>query len=380
MTHQKRNWIPAFAGMTVLLAAGAWWWLTREPAAPPPEAQPPALARLTRGVNLSTWLQHGVTRAEYAPVAADWKRIRALGLAHARIPVDPAALPDDAALAALRAAIEAAQSEDLLVVLAVQLPPERKQALFAGESGRAALAAAWRRLAGALRDLPPAHLAFEPLNEPETEDAAASRALLGHLARELRTVAPRHTLVVSGHRYAGVAELEALRPLDDPNVVYSFHFYEPHNFTHQGADWGDPAWKALRDFPYPSSPEAVAPLLDAAAPAARELLRWHGEERWDRAKVGALVERAARWGRAHRVPVWCSEFGVLKARAPAAGRAAWLRDVREALEANGIGWTHWDYAGGFGLDAAAIEALGLGVIPRSEATRDHLRDPSLRSG
>jgi endoglucanase len=347
-----------------LAAALAWWWLAREPAAPPTE--PPALARLARGVNLSTWLQHGVARAEFAPAAADWRRIRALGLTHVRIPVDPAALPDDAALAALRAAIEAAEAEDLLVVLAVQLPPEKKQALFTNEPARAALAATWRRLTTALRDLPPTHLAFEPLNEPETEDAAASRALLEHLARELRAAAPEHTLVVSGHRYAGVAELEALRPLDDPNIVYSFHFYEPHNFTHQGADWGDPAWRALRNFPYPSSPEAVAPLLDAAAPDTRELLRWHGEERWDRARIGALIARAAQWGRAHRVPVWCSEFGVLKAQAPPAARAAWLRDVREALEAAGIPWTHWDYAGGFGLDAAAVEALGL---PRDSSLR-----------
>lgn len=346
------------AGVTLLLlVAVAWWWLARTPTPPPPE--PPALARLTRGVNLSTWLQHGVARAEYAPGEADWKRIRALGLAHVRVPVDPSALPDDAALAMLRAAIEAAQAEDLLVVLAVQLPPERKKALFENEADRAALAGTWRRVATALRDLPPTHLAFEPLNEPETEDAAASRALLEYLVRELRAVAPAHTLVVSGHRYASVAELEALQPLADANVIYSFHFYEPHNFTHQGADWGDPAWKALRNFPYPSSPEAVAPLLDATAPETRELLRWHGEERWDREKLAARVARAAHWGRAHRVPVWCSEFGAMKTHAAAADRAAWLRDVREALEAGGIGWTHWDYAGPFGLDATAIEALGL---------------------
>jgi hypothetical protein len=61
----------------------------------------------------------------------------------------------------------------------------------------------------------------------------------------------------------------------------------------------------------------------------------------------------------------CNEFGVyMKAAAPE-HRAAWIRDVREAIEAQQIGWTMWDYAGGFALvrDGKPIEtvaeALGL---------------------
>ena len=48
----------------------------------------------------------------------------------------------------------------------------------------------------------------------------------------------------------------------------------------------------------------------------------------------------------------------------------WIRDVRTALEADGIGWTMWDYRGGFGVvwkddgqpakvDQEVVEALGL---------------------
>jgi endoglucanase len=50
-------------------------------------------------------------------------------------------------------------------------------------------------------------------------------------------------------------------------------------------------------------------------------------------------------------------------------RAAWLHDVRTALEENGIGWTMWDYSGSFGVvtkvngktvvDEQALKALGL---------------------
>jgi endoglucanase len=372
-------------GLLVLALVLAWRWLAPPGAPPPPEPPPPpaALGKLTRGVNLSNWLQHGrvIEPQRYVPDGDDFRRIRALGLDHVRLPVDPAALlderglPDPEALAQLRAAIEAAQREDLLVVLVVQLPDEAKARIATREAGRAALAGTWRWLAAALRDIPPTHLAFEPLNETGIEDPGASRGLMAYLAGELRKAAPEHTLVVSGHRYSGVDELEALSPLADRNVVYSFHFYEPHNFTHQGADWGDPKWRALRKLPYPSSPESVAALLKAPglgelAPEARELMVWHGEERWNRQRIRQRLARAAAWAERHDRPVWCGEFGVLKTQAGAGDRAAWLNDVRVTLEQHGIGWTHWDYAGPFGIvegprgerveDRRAVEALGLG--------------------
>jgi hypothetical protein len=381
----KRRWALALAGATLLLVATAvtWWRLggLPTPAAPASSAtaapQPAALGRLARGVNLSEWLQHGrpAGATPYAPDAEDWRRIRALGLTHVRLPVDPQALlgdrgmPDAAAVATLRAALQAAGSEDLLVVLAMQLPDAVKAGLEGQSANRVALAGQWRWLAGALRDVAPSHLAFEPLNEPGLESAAASRELLEYLVTELRAVVPAHTLVVSGHRYSSIAELEALRPLDDPNLVYGFHFYEPHNFTHQGANWGDPAWQALRNFPYPSSPESVAGRLGGVPEAARELLSAHGDERWNRERIAQRLARAAQWAERHGVPVWCSEFGVLKTHAGVADRAAWLNDVRVELEQRRIPWTHWDYAGAFGIvagppgqrvaDEAAIEALGL---------------------
>lgn len=370
--------------LAVIAGIAAWLYL-REPAPPSPLPETAArpgpsgavLGRLARGVNLSNWLQHGraTEAARYAPDAADWRRIRALGFGHVRLPVDPAALvnaralPDPRAVAQLRQAIEAAQAEGLLVVVALQLPAQYKAGLQKRANDRAAFAALWRWLAGALSDLPRGKLVFEPLNEPEFDDAAASRAFMVEVVSAIRASAPDHTLAVSGHKYAGVAELEALKPLDDPDIVYTFHFYEPHNFTHQGARWGDPAWRELRDLPYPSAPERVAPLLDHVAQSARDRVRWHGEERWNRERLGALVTRAAAWGRAHGVPVWCGEFGALKTHTQPAHRAAWLRDVRELLEKEGIGWTHWDYAGDFGVvrglrgarveDKVTIDALGL---------------------
>jgi endoglucanase len=70
------------------------------------------------------------------------------------------------------------------------------------------------------------------------------------------------------------------------------------------------------------------------------------------------------------VPLICNEFGAYRQFTDAVSRANWIHDVRTALEADGIGWTMWDYRGGFGVvwkedgqpaqvDGAVVEALGL---------------------
>ena len=64
----------------------------------------------------------------------------------------------------------------------------------------------------------------------------------------------------------------------------------------------------------------------------------------------------------------CNEFGVYRKAAKPEDRAAWISDVRTTLEKYGIGWTMWDYSGGFGVvtkangqihpDELTIKALG----------------------
>ena len=48
-------------------------------------------------------------------------------------------------------------------------------------------------------------------------------------------------------------------------------------------------------------------------------------------------------------PLACSEFAVLRKVSEPEERDRWLNDVRTTLEKNGMGWTMWDYEGGFGV-------------------------------
>lgn len=102
----------------------------------------------------------------------------------------------------------------------------------------------WRAVATRYRD-EPAIGAYDILNEPVTTDATGDqwRAFAAELATAIRAVDPEHLMIV-GPVYGTEG---AYRPLDagaqflidDPNVMYDFHFYDPVEFTHQTADWLD---------------------------------------------------------------------------------------------------------------------------------------------
>ncbi len=375
--------------MNILLRAALLFLFTAGLSATAAATRPPpaeVLQALQRGVNLSIWFtyrgQPGIEPARWYPDAADWQLIKALGLTHVRVQFDPVYFRDPlkpgklqaARLKELRQALAPAFQHGLLVVLAAEPEALEKIRLVRDEAGRAELAAFWGAFAKSLRGIAPRQLVFELLNEPTTADAASNRALMEQLVSAVRAVAPRHTLVVEGHAYSGIDELRAIEPLGADNLIYSFHFYESHIFTHQGAFWGWPLFQKFKGVPYPSSPEALTPLVDAAEDDAKPPLRDYGEQRWNQARIEARLDMARDWAQAQGLPVWCGEFGASRlGEAPAEARRQWLADVRSALETRQLPWTLFDYVGHFGVatgnggtrvfDPLELQALGLNQLP-----------------
>ena len=194
------------------------------------------------------------------------------------------------------------------------------------------------------------------------------------LVAAIRRGAPLNTIIVTGEKWGGIDGLLELKPLADRNVIYSFHWYDPFTFTHQGASWAGPTQALLSDIPYPSSPSAVQSAVAAIAdPKARDQVVRYGSESWNETRVRAGLARAAEWAAANHVPVFCGEFGVYRKVAPPKDRLRWISDVRRSLESLGIGWCMWDYETDFGLitfsepgwrrgpqvDTGCLTALGL---------------------
>lgn len=85
----------------------------------------------------------------------------------------------------------------------------------------------WRELAKRYRNTPNV-AAYELLNEPKT--GRPEPELLTRLNRlavaEIRKIDPDKVIVVSGDKMGNAQDLEAPILIDDPNILYTFHFYE----------------------------------------------------------------------------------------------------------------------------------------------------------
>jgi len=344
---------------------------------------------LRHGINMSEWFAQvydpkGYTKEHFESwnTARDIALIKAMGFDHVRLSVNPKPMfrnkeadqiPADY-LAELDVAVKMILDQGLAVVVDIHPDGEFKQRLATDNEFVEQFADYWRALAQHYSSWNPEMVFFEVLNEPEARDAYRWYGVQARLAVAIREGAPKQTIIVAGARWSDNDDLVFMEPVRDANVIYNFHFYEPHLFTHQGATWGESYWHWLKNVPYPSTPENVK---EAAAlvpePEKRLNVTRYGMDRWNEARMDEEFAQIAAWGEHWNVPLVCNEFGVYRRAARPEDRAAWISDVRKALEKHGIGWAMWDYSGGFGVvtkpngepvpDEMTVKALGL-TIPQ----------------
>jgi len=340
---------------------------------------------LKRGINLSEWFAQVYDKRGYTKehletwnTADDIALIKSMGFDHVRLSVNPEPmfterqpqrLPADY-VSYLDAAVKMILDHGLTVVIDMHPESDFKHRLNTDDSFVQQFADFWRAVAQHYSTWDPDRVIFEILNEPEFTDRYRWLGVQMKLAAAIREGARKHTIIAAGARWSSDDELVFQEPLADPNVIYNFHFYEPHIFTHQGATWGEYYWQWLKGLHYPSAPENAEHVAELA-PEEVDRLRVirYGRDHWDAARIGAEMKQAAGWAHRRGVPLVCNEFGVFRVYSEPQDRQAWLHDVVTALEQNGIGWTMWDYSGGFGVvykkdgkaapDENVLRALGL---------------------
>jgi endoglucanase len=325
---------------------------------------------LARGFNADGWINGNQT----AVLPGLLQQLRNDGMSHVRLPVPAEQIMTRfASKADSGARLEAL--DDALTTL-VSLGYSVSVDLHAGPSfnrlhrqdGAAAMEAmkgAWQDLAKIIRRHPVDQVFAELLNEPDIE-ATQWQSEVEELSAFVRQLLPNTTLVVGPVNWQRPDSLPGFRPLNDLNVVYAIHFYDPMVFTHQ-AHWDpkDPL-HYITGLPYP---------IRAADPEVQRLRRQLAQS--NNAKVLAILDRAvpderidkwlepaAAWQTENARPMIINEFGVLKAGAPRESRLRWLSSVVTYAEKQCWGWTHWELSQGFGLldqsgriDSGALQAL-----------------------
>jgi endoglucanase len=103
------------------------------------------------------------------------------------------------------------------------------------------LTAIWTQVAARLKDKD-SEVWFELMNEPNgTQFTNANLiAVLGPALTEIRKNNPTRTVVIGGESWSSVYNLTTVPVFNDARIVYTFHYYDPFNFTHQGAPWITP--------------------------------------------------------------------------------------------------------------------------------------------
>ena len=221
-------------------------------------------------------------------------------------------------------AVEQALTNNLAIVVNMHhfeemaLDPEGNQARFI---------ALWQQIAEHYQAFPNA-LLFEPMNEPNGALGAKHwNDLVAAVLPVIRTTNPTRTIVI------GPAEWNAMRALDeltlpaaDQHIIVTFHYYNPSQFTHQGAEWvpGSESWLGTK----------------WGSNAEQQMVRYDFD----------LVKQ---WADDNKRPIFLGEFGAYS-KADMDSRARWTAFVARAAEARSFSWGNWEFCSGFGVyDSAA---------------------------
>lgn len=191
---------------------------------------------------------------------------------------------------------------------------------------------------------------YEILNEPNTLLPSDWATIQAKVVDSIRAYDPIHTIVVTGADWGGIGGLTALKKLPDTNLIYSFHFYDPMLFTHQGASWTNPSQADLANVPFPYD-AARMPACPASLKGSwvETSLKYNYINDGTVAKLKSSIDVAVKYAAANGIKMFCGELGVYNIKSPDLDRIGWYKSVTGYLAEKSVPWIMWDYQGGFGL-------------------------------
>lgn len=285
--------------------------------------------RLGRGVNLGNALEAPGGEGEWGLrlTESDFALIAEAGFNSVRVPINWAAHAkpsapfriDEPFFERIDWVIAQSKANGLAVVLdmhgydAMMRDPSAQTERFL---------ALWRQIAERYQS-EPADLLFELLNEPNGALIAnVWNQLLVQAIAVVRESNPTRAIVVGPVQWNNVGYLRTLRLPNDRNLIITFHYYEPFQFTHQGAEWVDGANAWL------GTP-------------------WAGNSA-EQSAITTAFDAASHWAAQNHRPLFLGEFGAY-GKADLAARARWTAFVAQAAQERNISFAYWEFGAGFGV-------------------------------
>lgn len=308
-----------------------------------------------RGVNLTNWYQaQGPRQVQYTRYSReDFENIKHLGFDVIRLPINlhhmttgtPEYILDPIFLGSLEKVVDWAEELGIYLILDNHTFSVTEDT---DPQVGAILEKVWSQMARKFRDRSE-YVCYEILNEPHGISDALWNSIQQGVVEAIRQEDTIHYIVVGPAGWNSYNNLSAMPVYDDDKLIYTFHFYDPFLFTHQGASWVTPSMSEIKNVPFPFDEARMPAMPDGLAGSWVGSLfgTYPGEGSGER--VRELIDIAVRFRDQRNVPIFCGEFGVYQPNSLEEDRIRWYREVGSYLDSMHISWTMWDYHGGFGL-------------------------------
>ena len=206
----------------------------------------------------------------------------------------------------------------------------------------------WNILANRYLKVPADQLFFEIYNEPPPMNPQLWKDAAYNIVNAIRKIDRKRTLLVGASNYNSIYELSRMVRLPDENIIYTYHFYEPFFFTHQGAEWvGNQA--ATTGVPFPYNVEKFPVINPKAKGTWGETNYYQYKKDGNEQSVKDKLQIVKNWSGTYYVPVLCSEYGVYNQFADMESRCRYIKAVKQALRQLQMPGMLWEYNGNFSI-------------------------------
>lgn len=289
--------------------------------------------RLGKGINYGNMFE--------APSENDWgnpwkpqyaRMIAQQGFSHIRVPIrwEPAdrslaTAPytiSPAFLNRVKQVVDSALRNKLHVIINMH----HHEAMLANpDTQKARFLAQWNQISTFFKGYPDS-LLFEVFNEPNGNITPAKwNDLFADALKEIRKENSERIVLMGTAEWGGLGGLQYLQLPADENIIVTVHYYNPFQFTHQGAGWVG------------NGTEANAWLGT----------KWNDTET-EREVVQNEFAPLVQFSKSKNVPVHIGEFGAYS-KADDISRKKWTTYIARYLESVNFSWAYWEFSAGFGI-------------------------------
>ena len=152
------------------------------------------------------------------------------------------------------------------------------------------------------------YIMYEILNEPADPITTSQwQKVQQNIIDSIRQYDTKHTIIVTGSHWSAIDQLMQLKPFKDPNLIYTFHFYEPNLFTQQDESFSEEL-KNTDGIPFPYDKSRMPKAKAKDGTWFKEVWTSYPQEGTEKFLEGR-IKKISDWAKKNNVNIFCGELG-----------------------------------------------------------------------